>query len=154
MEEELKMIPTTYKTKIPRPLSYACSAKMLSLAWRDVSQFEFLRLGYWSRVAEDLRVSTRPRHVLAISYYRMQLSQYDSHRWDEDAEHGLLWRITVHACRREDVHEVRLWLQDVGLEQARQWFEQHAHQHGEYVVLDWNAYFDEESREFCIKHRD
>ncbi len=152
-DEELKMIPTRgKKDKIPRTLSYVTGAKALSLAFQEVPQFEFLRLGYWCRVAYDLRASNQLKCVLDISYSRRRLTQYDFHGWNNEADQASQWNITVRACHREDVHEVREWLQNQGFDSARQWLQQCAHSHGEYVYLYWRALFDEDSRDFDIQH--
>lgn len=148
MEDELKMIPTSYRTKIPHALSYSCGAKMLSLAWQDVTQFEFLDLQFSCDVPRALYKTSGWRHILGIHYSPWRPAQIP--RFREQRENGeSLWNVSVGVCRREDAHEVREWLRDAGLEQAHLWLQQQAHLPGE---PGWSAAFDEDSRTFRVSH--
>jgi len=146
MEEKCKIIPTSYKNKIPHSLSYACSAKMLSLAWQDVPQFEEFDLLFHCDVPKALDKTHRCRSILYLRYSQWRPSKLS--RFQEQREDGrFMWNIYVHVCRREDAGEVRGWLRDVGLEQARLWLERPARSHEH-----WLATFDEDSRAFEIQH--
>lgn len=146
MEEELKMIPTTYKIKLPHALSYACSAKMISLAWQNVPQFEDFDLLFWCDVPKALDKTHRCRSIVGIHYSQWRPSSLP--RLQEQREDGqFMWNIYIEVCRREDAHEVRQWLRDTGLEQARLWLEQPGRKNG-----SWRATFDEDSRAFEVSH--
>ncbi len=150
MEDELpKMIPTLVRDKIPPALSFVTGAKILSLAWQDVPQFEFLRLWFSCEVPKALRPVTEPRLVLEVSYFRMSVNRFSPPRFDRDA----IWDVRVGVCHREDAHEMREWLRDEGLILARVWLEQRANLHGEFISLHWRATFDEELRTFHITHK-
>ena len=145
-DEELKMIPTSYKkNKIPRALSYVCGAKTLSLAWCDVPQFHLLRLAFSCSVPHALRPQKQPRELLQLYVrpsYRMEVDQGE---W--------IWTTWIYACRREDAHDVREWLREIGLSSAREWLLRNAVTEAEPNRASWRATFDEEKREFHIEHK-
>ncbi len=143
MEEELKMISSFMRDKIPHALSFVASAKMLSLAWQNVPQFDLLKLWFRCDVPKSLRPSTTPRLIVEVMYYSGSINRFMPSTWENDPK----WWINVGVCRREDAYEVRQWLRDTGLEQAKLWFEQLGHSGG-----SWRATFDEDSRAFEIRH--
>ena len=63
------MIPTGYRTKIPKTLSYPLGAKAISDALIDVPQRELLKVifSFWKVFAKD-RVPGAPYRVLSASY--------------------------------------------------------------------------------------
>ena len=148
-EEELKMIPTRGRSKIPRALSFVSSAKTFSLAWQDVPQFELLRLHFWCyHVADALKAATKPREILSLNLG----GAYNFLPVDSDLE--FVWDVRVGICHREDAHEVREWLQAEGLNSAHKWLLRNAGTEGELNRAFWRAYFDEDTREFNIEQRD
>lgn len=148
-DEELKMIPTRGRTKIPRALSFVASPKTFSLAWQDVPQFELLRLHFWChRVADALRPANKPREILSLGIGRPYVFL------SSESELEFVWDAHVGVCHREDAHEVRRWLHETGLNLAREWLLRNAGTEGEFNRIYWRAAFDEDSREFRIQHED
>ncbi len=148
MEEELKIIPTTYKAKLPRALSYSCGAKTLSVAWQGVPQFDSFDLQFRCDVPLELRGFSGHRDILSVYLSKWHFTQ-SSRFWEEREDGKLMWNINVRACRCEDAHEVRQWLRDKGLGMARSWLEHDAHLKRQ---SSWLATFDEDSREFAVRH--
>lgn len=68
--------------------------------------------------------------------------------------YGPSWDVTVGGCHREDAHEIREWLREVGLPQSREWLHKMASPHGEDIYLHWSASFDEETRLFSVIHKE
>lgn len=143
MEDELKMIPSFVRDKIPRQLSFVTSAKMLSLAWQNVPQFDLLKISFSCDVPKSLRPSTTPRLILSLMYLSSTINRFTPSTWKDNP----MWWVTVGVCRCEDAHEVRQWLRDTGLEQACLWLEQPGRASGK-----WRATFDEDSRVFDVQH--
>ena len=143
------MIPTTYRTKIPRSLSYVTRAKIISIAWRDVPQFDFLKISFnFSDAFQGVRT------IFQVTYRCEQARQFSSHSMEDHGWYGPLWRVYVGGCQREDAHEVREWLREVGLPQAREWLHKVAPLHGEYKSLSWSATFDEDARLFSVSRKE
>ncbi len=150
-DEELQMIPTLAREKIPRALSFVASAKTVSLAFQDVPQFDFLHLWFWCDVPRALRPSTQPRCVLQLSYLRMSVNRFFPPHFDDEAPR---WEVHVGVCRRDDAAFVRDWLREEGFGLACSWLEQVSTVQGEFRFVRWSATFDEDSREFHIEHKE
>ncbi|RYZ75181.1 MAG: hypothetical protein EOP06_32775 [Proteobacteria bacterium] len=91
MEDELpKMIPTSYKVKIPPALSYCCSAKTLSIAWQDVPQFNNFDLLFLCDVPRELHKNNETRFILSLVYSRMHPTQLPRF-WEEREGGQWMW---------------------------------------------------------------
>ncbi len=147
MEDELpKMIPTGYKVKIPSALSYCCSAKMLSLAWEDVPQFDNFDLLFLCDVPRELHENSGTRFILSLDYSRMRPTQ-SPRFWAERKDGQWMWNVRVGVCRREHAHQIREWLSSTGLQQARLWLAQEDRLNS---TRPWTAFYDEEAHTFSV----
>jgi len=146
-DEEIKMIPTRGRTKIPRALSFAASPKTFSLAFRDVPQFELLTLSFSCNVPVALRSTTR-------LYQFVWIHLRPVYWFEPDEVEDFKWDIQVGVCRCEDAHQVREWLSESGFNSAREWLLRQETIEGEFKRASWRAFFDEDTREFSIEQRD
>jgi hypothetical protein len=118
--EDIVLIPTSYKSKLPHALSYPIGAETISLAFKGVSQFADLDLEFWfwSRARPDIeRVYT----VLVISYSRRAKSL---HSRKDDLEAGRFepkWTIAVRPVSRVRRHLIKTKLQEEALPLAKKW---------------------------------
>jgi hypothetical protein len=108
------VIPTEYKSKIPKTLSYPVGAKAISAALADVPQRELLKIKfvYWKGFVKD-RVIGAPNRVLEASY----------------SGPGVLsgWTIDVFPVPRPFKHVIQVKLIAEALPKATAWLKSNFH---------------------------
>jgi hypothetical protein len=108
------VIPTAYKTKIPKTLSYPVGSKAISEALTGVPQRELLKVCFWhlKGFAKD-RVMGAPFRVLSASY----------------SGPGTLsgWTIYVHPVPRTLKHAIQSKLTSEALPKIKDWLVSNAH---------------------------
>jgi hypothetical protein len=119
--EELVLIPTQFKSKIPHALSYPIGAEAISSALKDVPQFAELNLEFWFwRLLPPGR--TNPYTVMAVNYSRTGRSLHSSKK--DDLAYKQLqprWTITVRPVHRHRRHLIKTKLEQEALPYARRW---------------------------------
>jgi hypothetical protein len=130
------VIPTGYKTKIPRTHSYPLAAKAISDALIGVPQRELLKIDFWffKGFAKD-RAPGAPYRVLGVSY-----SGPDPGPFTE-------WSIQVHAIPRSLKHIIRGKLTSEALPKMRDWLVSNAHTLDREGSHRLTFYFDESKDE-------
>ena len=118
--QDLAMIPTQYRKKLPHTLSYPLGAEALSIALADVPQFSDLHVtfSFYSRL-NALRSTTYP--VLNIHYSRSAITLTTG---KTALDYGWLekkWQITVGAVPRDRRHFIKGLLEREALPLARTW---------------------------------
>ncbi len=111
------MIPTAYKEKIPKALSYPLNAKAISEALSGVPQFDLLKINFspdWKGFAKD-RVPNAPHKVLTAGYTGSGILSPSK------------WEIRVRPVPRQLKHEVQVKLIAEALPKIRKWLELNQH---------------------------
>lgn len=124
--DDVVLIPTSFKSKLPQALSYPIGAEVLSSAFADVPQFSMFKLNFWffGQVRPDRE---KNYVVLEIAYRKTGRACF----WGKDAvEKGLLdrkWTITVRPVPRNRRHPIKTKLHSDVLPLARRWLIENAH---------------------------
>jgi hypothetical protein len=141
--EELVLIPTGFKSKLPQTLSYPTGAEVLSLAFADVPQFGMFTLNFWF-YSQARPTEMGSYSVLEIAYHRATKS---IHSRKDDVEAGRFepkWEITIRPVPRNRRHLIKTKLQSEALPLASTWLLENA-DHDEVGGLTLTFSFDEES---------
>lgn len=141
--EDVVLIPTGFKSKLPHTLSYPIGAEVLSSAFADVPQFSMFTLDFlfFGKARPDRE---KNYCVLEIAYHRRGRDIC----WGKDAtEKGLLepkWTITVRPVPQNRRHLIKIRLQSEALPLARKWLLENP-SHDEEGGLTLTFSFDEET---------
>jgi hypothetical protein len=118
--QDISVIPTLYKTKVPQSLSYPLGAELISRAFADVPQFAELKIRFfWYSKEKNTR--TKNYRVLNISYSRGAPTLTDG---EAALRYGWLekkWEITVSPVPRERRHLIKDLVERDALPIARKW---------------------------------
>ena len=118
--ENLVLIPTRFKSKIPHTLSYPIGAEAISSALKDVPQFADLALQFWLwKFLHPDR--THVYTVLVLSYARAPQSLTSG---EHDLKYGRLeprWTIMVRPVPRKRRYLIKTKLEEEALPFARRW---------------------------------
>ncbi len=124
------MIPTGYKTRIPKTLSYPLGAKAISDALIGVPERELLKINFWfwKGFAKD-RVPGAPYRVLSASY----------------SGPGRMsgWIVRVYAAPRALKHKIQSKLISEALPKMRGWLRSNFHSSEREGGHQLTFYFDE-----------
>ena len=118
------MIPTRYKCKFSRLMSYSIKAGHLSKELVDVPQFDNLSLAFFDSCQHPSRIEN-PCRVLRIAYSFQPGSLGTSHDLIEQGYCAPKWEIIVYPVPRDLVAALRAKLDLNGFEEIRLWFEQY-----------------------------
>lgn len=111
------MIPTKYKSEIPKTHSYPLGAKAISAALTGVAQFDLLKIIFasvWMGFAKD-RVLDAPHEVLAVQYFGPGITLLSG------------WTIYVRPVPRVRKHEIKSKLIAEALPKIKAWLEANTH---------------------------
>jgi hypothetical protein len=129
------IIPTRYKAKIGKELSYPLGAEVLSRALAGLPMFAHLSIWFGSG-------SSTPRKICTETQNRVVSVAYSCTR-SFTMSFGPSWTIRVTAVPRETRAQIKEMLLESGLEQIRTWLEKKANVWGSdgHVQLDvnWNS---------------
>jgi hypothetical protein len=118
--EEIVLIPTSFKSKIPHTLSYPIGAETISSALRDVPQFGDMTLQFW--LWKFLRPDqTRAYSVLVLSYSRVAKSLHTAKNQLKYSQLEPRWTIMVRPVPRDRRHFIKARLEEEALPFARRW---------------------------------
>ena len=122
------MIPTQYKAKLPRQLSYPIGAQALSMALVGAPHAESFSVFFHERPVEP---ASRFRQVLAQkSPYLLLMAKYRTEKnpgyagaqfMIDRGWYGEKWELTVYSVLRELRHQANCLLRDPGLPLVVQW---------------------------------
>ena len=115
------LIPTSFKDKLPRGLSYPIGAELLSEALAGVPQYDTLTLSFYG--SAPLR-SYHPTRVLAASYSNSPPGLTGSNEGIAQGWYGESWGITVSAVASDLKSVVRGKLLEAGIPRLRAWLEE------------------------------
>ncbi|OCQ90620.1 hypothetical protein BCD64_28580 [Nostoc sp. MBR 210] len=118
------MIPTKYKSKLSRLMSYPISAGILSEALSDTPQFDHLSIAFSDSCQEPRKIKN-PAKILSINYSYSLVSLTSSNKFIESGWYEPKWSITVYPVPRTCVSVVKSQLIETGLEKTKQWLHQY-----------------------------
>ncbi|MCU0876120.1 MAG: hypothetical protein MUE50_27680 [Pirellulaceae bacterium] len=128
------MIPTQYKSKLPRPLSYPIGAEALSAALVGAPHAESFSVFFYERPVEPASrfqtiLAQKHPYVLLVAEYRTRkMPGYTGAQFMIDRGwYGEKWEVTVYPVLRELRHEANRLLRDGGLPLVAQWLRSSAH---------------------------
>jgi hypothetical protein len=147
--QEIVVIPTLYKNKLPQTLSYPLGAELISRAFVSVPQFENLKIRFWFYSKEDPRV-IKTYTVLQLSYVRGEPSLTTG---KASLAYGWLdkkWEITVSSVPRDRRHFIKGLLEGEALPIAQRWLIENAGS-DEFGGLTLTFKFNEETELLEVK---
>ena len=106
---EKKTLPTLYKARLPRLLSYPLGAQKISEALAGVTESPNIGL-HFSNHSKQNHGTQRPYAVLEGGYRRMPRSFSESNMFIEQGWNDPKWTVTVQAVPRELKHDIQLLL--------------------------------------------
>ena len=143
------MIPTDYKSALPKSLSYPLGAKAISEAMADAPHVKDFTLSFYSTAihpaAEFRRVvrESLPYRILEVEYKPERGIGYVAPQWAiERGDYGPKWHLWVFAVLRERRHAAGELLRERGLPTIVEWLRESgqtgwlAHKHKIALVFD------------------
>jgi hypothetical protein len=125
------MIPTSYKDRLPKDLSWPVNAQVLSEALEGVPQYDMLTVSFsmWStfrksefvKQIEDKSVIL----VLGVYYCNKREDRWTARYLGEKGFCGESWQITVYPVPRNQKAIVRQAILSSGLADVRKWLGSH-----------------------------
>jgi len=121
------MIPTRYKSKLPKSLSYPIGAQDISDGLKGVPQEPGLSLGFYDRPTifasdfQKLRSSNSPYPIMSASFRKVQPGFSGSNQDIAEGYYDENWEISVYPVSGEYRSVAKRSLLDDGLPQIRNW---------------------------------
>ena len=121
------MIPTTYKSKLPKSLSYPIGAQDVRDGLKGVPQESELSLGFYDRPTifasefQKLRSSKSPYPIMSASFRNVQPGLTGSNQHIAEGYYQENWEISVYPVLREHRSIAKQALLADGLPQIRNW---------------------------------
>lgn len=118
---EQPIIPTRYKSKIPRSFSYPVGAEVISQALRDVPQFQVLIVDFhFANQRARYDSAAKPYEVIGVWYSGPIRSLHASKSLEEQSR-SPRWQIRVQAIPRSLRHEIQAKVVAEALPAIRSW---------------------------------
>nr|WP_322662333.1 hypothetical protein [Dendronalium sp. ChiSLP03b]MDZ8207089.1 hypothetical protein [Dendronalium sp. ChiSLP03b] len=114
------MIPTKYKSKLSRLMSYPISAGILSEALLDIPQFDQLSVAFYDSCQEPRKIKN-PAKILSVIYSYHLVNLSTSNKSIECGWNEPKWSITVYPVPQTCVSLVKSQLIETGLDKMKQW---------------------------------
>jgi hypothetical protein len=114
-------LPTLYKARLPRFLSYPLGAQKISEALVEVREFAPIGIWFTNNAKRD-HGTQRPYEVLEGSYTRESNTVSESRMSIEQGWNRPKWSVTVQAVPRELKHEIQVILLNHALPRLKAWF--------------------------------
>ena len=126
--EEIKIIPTGHRAKIPKALSYPLGAKIISEALAGVPQFDYLNINFrfWNKLARHHGTEI-PYQVMEARYSGPLRFFSASKSTFEKGYYSPTWEITVSAVPRSLRHLLQSKLVGEALPAIRAWLTTNPH---------------------------
>ena len=152
--EAMTMIPTGYKIKIPKTLSYPLGAKAISEALEGVPQIGSLLVDFYFWNYEPVPLLRhRPYYVLSASYSDALLNPLYRKFYVLSGQFESGWRITVGTVPRHLRHAIQLKLLAEALPRVKHWLVANHDASGRAGGLSLMFQFDELSNELKVEEK-
>ena len=148
MQSVTRILPTTYRAKIPSTTSWPIGAQELSDALADVPQFEELRLSFSFNMTQKAGLNQWPRMVIAqFGYWKGANALSVSNDMIDRKHLERQWEVSISAVPRSErkrLHDA--FLQE--LPKASAWLSQH-HTRQAVGRLSFKIIWDKEKDVLC-----
>ena len=114
-------LPTVYKKRLPRFLSYPLGAEKISEALVGLAEFASIGLEFSNNSKRD-HGTQKPYQVLQAGYRRIPVSFSEPRKFIEQGWNDPKWTVTVQAVPRELKHDIQVLLLKDGLPRVKDWF--------------------------------
>ncbi|HXM24329.1 MAG TPA: hypothetical protein VN948_23945 [Terriglobales bacterium] len=125
--EEIKIIPTSYRAKIPKTLSYPLGTKTISEALAGVPQFDYLNINFRRSRLAGHPATKIPYQVMEARYSGPSHSFSASKSMIEKGYYSPTWEITVLTVPRSLRHLLQGKLVAEALPAIREWLTTNPH---------------------------
>jgi len=115
------MIPTAYKDRLPKNLTYALSVSPLTDALADVPQIENFTLSFHRSSAAGGAATSSTYPVIVCQYQYSPLGMSECNELAAEGFYGPKWALAVHAIPAEFGAIAREQLFTVGLPALKSW---------------------------------
>ena len=122
------MIPTHYKAKLPRQLSYPIGAEALTEGLTGAPHAELLSLSFWGKPVwpgsrfKQVEAQQWPYTILVVEYRPARQPGYGGARYMiESGWYDTKWEVTVYPVVRELRHHANCLLRERGLPLVVKW---------------------------------
>ena len=145
------MIPTIYKEKIPKMLSYPIGAEALSIALAGTPQIEHLSIYFYGDFKIDKTKEIKKTYsILEVEYTFDFPDRNAPNKWIASGYYSPKWKITVNAVPCELKSEVRNLLEIKAFPQLTKWMLDNQKIHGRHENAAIVFKFDESAGELQI----
>ncbi|MBH8562292.1 hypothetical protein I8748_08895 [Nostoc sp. CENA67] len=138
------MIPTKYKNKLSRLMSYPISAGILSKALLETPQLDQLSIAFYDSCQEPHKIKN-PAKVLSVTYSHQLVSLTSSNKAIEYGWYEPKWSITVYPVPRTCVSLVKSQLVETGLDKMKQWLHKYKDAMGKVGGCGLHFFYDLET---------
>jgi hypothetical protein len=135
-------LPTIYKAKLSRFLSYPLGAQKISEALVGLAEFASIGLDFFNN-SERNHGTQRPYQVLQASYRKMPVHLSSGNTLTEKHWRDANWTVTVSAVPRIVKHEIQVLLTNEALPRLRDWFLMNRNSFGREGRASITVLFDE-----------
>jgi hypothetical protein len=117
------IIPTKYRHKVPRDLSYPVGAELLTSVFEHVPQCESLTVTFWADVSNvrERLTADRPLPTIRAEYSKDYPGINAPRAWIAGGWYDPRWTLTIYAIPRRARAAVRDLLITAGLGAIRDW---------------------------------
>jgi hypothetical protein len=146
----MELIPTHYKTKIPKNLSYPFGAEILSNALKDIKKYDDLSVAFsdypFRNKSEYKKLIENKKQipVLDISY-RYDKYPFFGEYWDKD------FCITIYAVPRDKNKIIRDTILEIGIPIIKEWISKKRPETWYYKRQEITLLFDLEQEKLISK---
>lgn len=150
-------IPTKYRSKLSKDLSYPLGAEIISEAFAGVPQFESLSLSFspygsiFSSGVEKTRRHIEPYKIFEVEMHHHLKGLTSPNRFIEEGFYDENWEIHVYPVPAELKSAAKRLLLDKGLPQAKQWCEKPRTETWKTGRKCFQVLFDEKECEILIE---
>ena len=120
MPEDTFIIPTRYRSKVPKDASYACGAQMISNALRSVPQFEQLSVAFGEHFPANKLREPDPLQFMEFSYRKMAPNICSTVE-DQWGWLKIKWEIRLTPILRTQRRFAKDYMQETGFSEAAAW---------------------------------
>ena len=121
--EEQKLIPTSFKSKIPKFLSYPVGAEIITHELYTVPQFDKLSISFsYYNSLKNQTDRAKPYSIIEARFRNIKPSLSSSTRFIEEGWYNEHWEIYVNPVPREVKYKVKELMRNDGFAKIRNWF--------------------------------
>ncbi len=127
-QQQVNMIPTRYKSKLPKQLCFPVGAQILSDALSGVPQLSSLSVAFhftWPTTVNHIKYlveERKPMEILSASYRNIRPGRSGSHDLEKMGWYDETWELSVYPTFRDKKAVTRELIVKEGLSEIIDWF--------------------------------